>query len=75
VPGDVQRRPGLHDDTLMSAGSCQATCTNTAITMPINNDGCLPAGRQRDQRQQLLGELRYGVREGNETATPRSPPA
>ncbi len=31
-------------DTLVSGGTCQAMCTFTAITMPINNDGCCPAG-------------------------------
>jgi cysteine-rich repeat protein len=31
-------------DSLNMAGTCMATCTNTPITMPINGDGCCPAG-------------------------------
>jgi cysteine-rich repeat protein len=27
-------------DNLANPGTCQAACTNTPITMPINNDGC-----------------------------------
>ncbi|HEY0250769.1 MAG TPA: hypothetical protein VGC41_04550 [Kofleriaceae bacterium] len=31
-------------DSLANAGTCQALCTNTAITLPINGDGCCPPG-------------------------------
>lgn len=31
-------------DALVSAGSCQARCTTTPITMPANGDGCCPTG-------------------------------
>jgi cysteine-rich repeat protein len=31
-------------DTLVAGGTCQATCTNTPITLPMNNDGCCPTG-------------------------------
>ncbi|MFT3694381.1 MAG: hypothetical protein QM831_14640 [Kofleriaceae bacterium] len=31
-------------DVLANPGTCQALCTNTAITMPINGDGCCPPG-------------------------------
>lgn len=31
-------------DTLMDAGTCQATCTFTAITAAADGDGCCPAG-------------------------------
>ena len=31
-------------DVLVGDGSCAATCTFPAITVPINSDGCCPAG-------------------------------
>jgi cysteine-rich repeat protein len=32
------------NDTLLSAGTCNATCSYTAITTAIDGDGCCPAG-------------------------------
>jgi cysteine-rich repeat protein len=31
-------------DTLVAGGTCQAMCTNTPITAPMNGDGCCPTG-------------------------------
>jgi hypothetical protein len=31
-------------DTLVSGGTCNATCSHTTITQPINGDGCCPTG-------------------------------
>ena len=45
-------------DTLVSANSCQAACTNTAITQPINNDGGCPAGANATNDNNCSAELR-----------------
>jgi hypothetical protein len=31
-------------DTLVSAGTCNAACSNSAITQPMSGDGCCPSG-------------------------------
>ena len=54
-------------DTLISANTCQAACTNTAITLPINNDGCCPPGANATNDNNCSASCGNGVREGVET--------
>jgi cysteine-rich repeat protein len=39
-PTDCDDSQACTTDMLSGGGTCQAMCTNTPITMPINNDGC-----------------------------------
>lgn len=54
-------------DTLMSANTCQATCTATAITMPANGDGCCPAGANANNDNDCSPTCGNGAVESNET--------
>lgn len=54
-------------DVLMNGNTCQATCSNTAITMPINNDGCCPAGANSGNDNDCLASCGNGVVDGGET--------
>lgn len=44
VRADCEDLAACTADILQEAGTCQATCTNADITMPMNGDGCCPVG-------------------------------
>ncbi|MEO6775700.1 MAG: DUF4215 domain-containing protein [Kofleriaceae bacterium] len=54
-------------DTLMNPGSCQASCSHTAITMPVNGDGCCPAGANTGNDNDCLPGCGNGVVDPGET--------
>jgi cysteine-rich repeat protein len=54
-------------DTLMNPNTCQATCTHTNITMPINNDGCCPPGANSGNDNDCLPGCGNGVVDPGET--------
>ena len=54
-------------DVLMNPNTCNATCSNTAITMTINNDGCCPPGGTSATDNDCLASCGNGVVDGGET--------
>jgi len=54
-------------DTLMNPGSCQASCAHTAITQPMNGDGCCPAGATTANDNDCLAGCGNGVVDPGET--------
>lgn len=53
-------------NVLINAGTCTAACTFPAITMPVNNDGCCPAGANANNDNDCQPVCRNGVVEGTE---------
>jgi cysteine-rich repeat protein len=53
-------------DALVSGGTCQAVCTFTPITMPINNDMCCPAGANANDDNDCKPVCGNGVVEAGE---------
>jgi cysteine-rich repeat protein len=43
-PADCVDGIACTTDVLVNGGTCTATCQNDLITLPINDDGCCPAG-------------------------------
>jgi len=54
-------------DVLENAGTCQATCTNTEITEPANDDGCCPAGGNSNNDNDCSASCGNGEVEDGET--------
>jgi cysteine-rich repeat protein len=54
-------------DVLMNPNTCNATCSNTAITLPINNDGCCPPGANSGTDNDCLASCGNGVVDSGET--------
>jgi cysteine-rich repeat protein len=54
-------------DTLLSAGTCQAACMFTPITMPKNGDGCCPPGANHATDSDCSAGCGDGVVEQGET--------
>ena len=54
-------------DVLMNPNTCDAVCSNTAITLPINNDGCCPTGANSGTDNDCLASCGNGVVDSGET--------
>jgi len=54
-------------DTLANPNTCQASCTNTPITMAANNDGCCPTGATSATDNDCLASCGNGVVDAGET--------
>lgn len=54
-------------DALMNGGTCQASCTNTPITLPMNNDGCCPPGANTGNDNDCVPGCGNGVVDPGET--------
>ena len=54
-------------DALTMGGTCQAACTNTAITAPANGDGCCPAGASTGNDNDCQPGCGNGVVDSGET--------
>ena len=54
-------------DTLISANTCQARCTNTQITTPMNSDGCCPSGATSANDNDCLPTCGNSVVDSGET--------
>jgi cysteine-rich repeat protein len=54
-------------DTLMNPSSCQASCSHTAITQPVNGDGCCPAGANTGNDNDCQAGCGNGVVDPGET--------
>ena len=54
-------------DVLMNPNTCNATCSNTPITMAINNDGCCPPGASSGTDNDCLASCGNGVVDAGET--------
>lgn len=48
-------------DMLQNAGTCQAQCSATPITMPMNGDGCCPAGGNATNDNDCVAACGNGV--------------
>lgn len=53
-------------DVLNNPGTCTAACSFPAITMPMNGDGCCPAGANALTDTDCLPRCGNGVKEGTE---------
>jgi cysteine-rich repeat protein len=53
-------------DTLLSGGTCNAACSHTAITQPMNGDGCCPPGANANNDNDCQPRCGNGVVESGE---------
>ncbi|MCC6993517.1 MAG: hypothetical protein IT370_02695 [Deltaproteobacteria bacterium] len=54
-------------DALVMGGTCQARCTNTPITLPMNSDGCCPPGANTGNDNDCVPGCGNGVVDPGET--------
>ncbi|HEY4242018.1 MAG TPA: DUF4215 domain-containing protein [Kofleriaceae bacterium] len=54
-------------DTLNMGGTCEASCTNVAITQPIDGDGCCPSGANPGNDDDCLAACGDGIVSVGET--------
>jgi len=61
-------------DMLVGGGTCTAACSHTAITMPVNGDGCCPPGANHNNDNDCVAMCGNAVIEPpGETCDPPSP--
>lgn len=53
-------------DTLLNGGTCSAECQNTAITLPMDDDGCCPPNANSNNDNDCTGVCGNGVLESGE---------